>query len=111
MKGTCALINTNDIIKMQIEVTSKPLIWLTPHYYLCWKNDENKKSFFIFTSNFFKLFANNTCSIYDFSTIEVDKSLPFTKRTYLVHNESFNIDNMIEPEKFFDFSGTPLPGP
>ena len=95
------MINVNSIIKMKIKLKLKPLLWDIPHFYLCWNQVSSTHNFFIFTSNFFKLFAQNISSTNDICVIAPKANLPFTKTTYIVLNESYNITNITEPNNYY----------
>ena len=95
------MIKGNDIIKMKIFHPAKSPIGNTPHYYLCWKKLSVKHNFFIFTSNFFKLFAKGIAGPDDIAIIHNNDKLPFTKETYLVLKESYNLTDMTEKDGMF----------
>lgn len=97
----CVLINTNDLVKIKIKYPSKPKIWETSHFYLCWNKILSTNCFLICTSNGFNLWANNTCGINDYIEINNNYNLPFNKKTYLITSESFNIDNIQEPKSYY----------
>lgn len=89
---------------MIIQVSGKPGLWSTPHFYLCWNKLLDSRFFYVCTSNFFKLFADNTCNIKDVDCIHPCSNLPFKKETYIVLNESYNLSNIKMPAKFFRYS-------
>lgn len=85
---------------MKVNIQLKRGLWDEPHYYLCWNNTENRKSFFVCTSNGFGLFASGLCNPSQMLLVNQYQSRIFSKPTYLLCGESFRIKNIKEPSKF-----------
>ena len=97
------MIKPNDIIRLKLNDKRKPTLFKEPHYYLCIERDEKSIKCLSFTSNFMKLFMCDGASpsdIHEIMPAAMSVNI-FTKRTFIILNEIFVIENVKEPAKMF----------